>query len=134
MAQRYKYYIVHLVKHGRSLFDQDAKAEAESQKEMNKFIRSWHPKIEQVMALHCMGLAGEWDWIGIFGSDELADWVGFREALTRQFPGHIDKFLSLPAISHDAFVEATDAVDHYKELRAIGVYPGGAEFREDERG
>ena len=61
----YKYYVVHLAKHGRALFDQNAEEESVSQVEMNTFIKRWHPKIEQVMGLHCMGLAGEWDWIGV---------------------------------------------------------------------
>ena len=133
MEQRYsyKYYVVHLAKHGRALFDQSAEEESASQVEMNTFIKRWHPKIEQVMGLHCMGLAGEWDWIGVFGMDDLSSWVGFREELTRTFPGHITAFLSLPGISHTEFVSATNDVPHYQKLRALGVLPGQAEFSEN---
>jgi hypothetical protein len=124
---KYKFYIVHMAKHGPAHFGQDPKQEAENQARMNEFIKSWSPNLEQVMGLHCYGLAGNWDWIGIFGVTDFSYWVGFREAISRAFPGHISEFLSLPAISHDAFITGTDPSLHYQSLRALGSMPGGAE-------
>jgi len=129
MKDRYNhpYYIIHLVKHGRGHFGQTPAQEAENQTKMNDFIKTWAPELEQVMAFHCMGLASDWDWIGIFGVTDLSVWVGFRETLTRLFPGHIEKFLSLPSVSHDLFTKGTQKSSYYQKLRALGSFPGGAE-------
>lgn len=129
MTDKYKFpfYIVHHVKHGATHFRQTAQEEHVSQQRMNDFIKSWAPNLEQVMGLHCFGLAGEWDWIGIFGVADMSYWVGFREAISREFPGHIEKYVSYPTISHDAFVTGTEPSAHFGALRGLGSLPGMAE-------
>jgi len=129
MAEKYKYrnYVIQLAKHTKSHFAQTPEEEAKMQEEMNTFIKSWSPKIEQVMGLHCFGIGGEWDWIGVFGMDDFAHWVGFRETLARRFPDHVEKFVSIPGVSHDAFVDGTELSEHYQALRALGSLPGLAE-------
>lgn len=125
---KYKYYVVQLAKHTKQHFLQTPEEEAKSQQEMNDFIQSWAPHIEQVMGLHCFGIGGEWDWIGVFGMDDFSYWVGFREALVRRFPYHVEKFISVPGVSHDAFVVGTQPSEHYRALRDLGSMPGLAEF------
>jgi hypothetical protein len=125
----HRFYVVHMVKHAQSQFVQSPTEEAATQRAINAFILSWSPKVEQVTAFHCMGLSGDWDWIGIFGMNDLADWVAFREDLIRSQNHHIEKFVSMPAISHEAFRTATASVAHYQALHADGVLPGQAELQ-----
>jgi hypothetical protein len=122
-----KYLVFHLVKHTAQFYNQSAEEEAASQQEINTFFHEWHPRVRQILGGHALGLAGEWDWIGVFAVDELSDWEALREEYKRRFPGRTEKFLSLPAVSHEEFTRATDSIAHYKKLRALGVYPGGAE-------
>ena len=127
-----KYYIFHLVRHTPALYAQNPEEEAKSQKEINDFIRGWHPRVRQVLGAHANGLAEEWDWLGVFGADELSDWEAFREEYIRLFPGRTEKSVSIPGVSHEEFVRATSTIPHYKQLRALGAFPGGAEISEDE--
>jgi len=122
-----KYYVVHLVKHAPLFYQQSAEEEAKSQTEINEFFLSWSPRVQQVLGIHALGLAGEWDWMGVFAMDELSDWEAFREDYKRRYTGRIEKYLSLPGVSHSEFVRATDPILHYKTLRRLGVYPGQGE-------
>lgn len=123
-----KYYIFHLVKHTQSFYDQTPEEESKSQTEINEYFRSWYPRVKQVIGAHAMGLAGEWDWMGVFAVDELSDWEACREEYKRSFAGRTEKFLSLPGVSHEEFTRATAQVGHYVRLRELGSYPGEAEF------
>jgi hypothetical protein len=122
-----KYLVFHLVKHTAQFYAQTPEEEARSQEEINAFFHAWYPRVRQILGGHALGLSGEWDWIGVFAVDELSDWEALREDYKRRFPGRTEKFLSLPAVSHKEFTRATDSISHYKKLRALGVYPGGAE-------
>lgn len=122
-----KYYIFHLVRHTPAFYAQAPQDEAKTQREVNDFILSWRPRIRQLIGAHAMGLAGDWDWLGVFGVDEPADWEAFREEYVRRFPGRTERSLSLLGSSHSQFRQATEAIDHYKQLRELGAFPGGAE-------
>ena len=126
-----KYYIFQLVRHSAAYYAQTPEEEAESQEAINAFFRSWHPRVEQLLGAHAMNLAGDWDWLGVFGADELSDWEAFREEYRRKFPGRTEKALSLPGVSHEEFTRATADVQHYVRLRELGQYPGGAEFSDE---
>jgi hypothetical protein len=129
-----KYYIFHLVRHNNTLFSSTPKEEAQTQTQVNAFFRSWHPRVRQLLGGHALGLAGEWDWMGVFGVDELSDWEAFREEYNRRFTGRTEKSLSLPAVSHQEFIRATGEIGHYKELRGTyGMFPGGSEIQEDAK-
>lgn len=127
-----KYYVFHMVKHLPEYFAQTPEVEAASQKQINDFFLSWHPRVRQIIGAHAMNMAGEWDWMGVFGVDELSDWEAFREEYRRRFPGRTEKSLSLLGVSHEEFVRATARIQHYQQLRALGSYPGGAEVNPDE--
>lgn len=122
-----KYIVFHLVKHTESFYSQSVEEESKSQRAVNDFISSWHPRVRQYLGAHALQMAGEWDWLGIFTMDELSDWEAFREEYKRRFRGRVEKSLSLPGVSHDEFIRATSGIEHYKRLREDGVYPGGAE-------
>lgn len=131
MADRYL--VFHLVRHSEAFYAQSPQEEAESQRQVNDFILSWHPRVRQVMGAHALGLAGEWDWMGVFAVDELSDWEAFREEYRRRFQGRTERSLSLPGVAHAEFVRATAHVDHYRALRALGAFPGGAELPPPDR-
>ena len=122
-----RYLIFHLVRHTDALYAQTPEEEARSQREVNEFILSWYPRVQQFAGAHAMGMVEGWDWMGLFGADELGDWEAFHEDYRRRFPGRTERSLALPGISHEEFVRATDHMPHYKALRKMGVYPGGAE-------
>ena len=123
-----KYWVFHLVRHSSKVSAQSPEEEAESQKDVNEWILSWSPRVQQIIGSHItMGLAGEWDWMGVTGVDHLADWEAFREEYTRRYPGRTERSLSLPGVGHAEFKRATDQVTHYKRLRELGAFPGGAE-------
>jgi|GEM_PF-10893 len=128
-----KYLIFHLVRHTESFYAQTPDEESKSQIEVNDFIRSWYPKVRQMIGAHAMGMAGEWDWMGVFGVSELSDWEAFREEYKRRFPGRTEKNLSMPGVGHQEFVRATDHVEHYRLLREMGVFPGQAEIDDAEK-
>jgi hypothetical protein len=123
-----KYYIFHLVKHTPVLFNSSPEEEAASQRTVNEFFRSWYPRVCQILGAHALGLTADWDWMGVFAVDEVSDWEAFREEYSRRFPGRTERSLSLTGVSHEEFVRATSGVDHYKKLRAMGVFPGGSEI------
>lgn len=127
-----KYLIFHLVRHTEGFYSQDPEEESKSQIEVNDFIKSWYPRVKQMIGAHAMGMAGEWDWMGVFGVDELSDWEAFREEYKRRFPGRTEKNLSMPGVSHTEFVRATDQIEHYRALRKMGVFPGQAEIKSDK--
>jgi hypothetical protein len=122
-----KYWIFHLVKHTAAFYAQSPEEEARSQKEVNDWILAWSPRVRQVIGAHAMGLAGEWDWMGVFAVEEVSAWEAFREAYYRQFPGRTEKSLSFPGVGHKEFQSATANVAHYIKLRELGAFPGGAE-------
>lgn len=124
---RSKYYVFHLVRHAPGFFAQTPEEEAESQREINAFVLSWSPRVRQIVGAHAMGMAQEWDWMGVFAVDEPSDWEAFREEYRRRFPGRTEKNLSMIGVGHEEFVRATGTVDHYEKLRELGVFPGGAE-------
>lgn len=126
-----KYYIFHLVRHTPALYAQSPEEEAQTQKEVNEFIKSWYPRVRQVLGAHANGLAEEWDWLGVFGTDELSDWEAFREEYIRRFPGRTEESLSIPGVSHEEFVRATADIAHYKKLRELGAFPGDSEIHDD---
>lgn len=127
-----KYYVFQLVRHSPAFFAQTPEEEARSQAEINDFFHSWYPRVRQMIGAHSMNMAGDWDWMGVFGVEELSDWEAFREEYRRRFPGRTEKNLSLPGVSHAEFVRATASVSHYQALRALGSFPGGAETAPDE--
>lgn len=122
-----KYYIFHFVRHAAAFYAQSPEEEASSQREINDFILSWSPRVQQVLGAHAMGMAQDWDWMGVFAVDELSSWEAFREEYRRRFPGRTEKNLSLFGVGHDEFVRATGEIPHYQQLRELGVFPGGAE-------
>lgn len=122
-----KYLVFQLVRHTSEYYEQSPAEEAASQTRINEFFLSWHPRVRQILGAHAMNMAGEWDWLGVFTCEELSDWEAFREEYRRRFPGRTEKSLSLPGVSHQEFVRATDDIAHYRELRRLGVYPGTAE-------
>ena len=122
-----KYYVFHLVRHNARLFAQTADEEAASQTETNDFFLSWQPHVRQILGAHAYGMTPEWDWMGVFGVNEISDWEAFREEYARRFPGRTERSLSLAGVSHEEFVRATDRIEHYQRLRKLGVYPGGSE-------
>ncbi len=122
-----KYLIFHLVRHTASFYAQTPAEEAQTQEAINEFFLSWNPRVRQILGAHAMNMAGEWDWMGVFTTDELSDWEAFREEYRRRFPGRTEKSLSLPGVSHAEFTRATENVPHYKALRELGAYPGAIE-------
>lgn len=126
--KKHKYYVFHLVRHAADYYAQSPEEEARTQAEINDFFKSWYPRLEQLIGAHAMNMAGEWDWMGVFGVDELSDWEAFREEYRRLFPGRTEKNLSLLGASHEEFTRATATIPHYVALRALGAFPGGAEL------
>lgn len=122
-----KYLVFQLVRHTAEYYEQTPREEAESQKKINDFFLSWYPRVQQILGAHAMNMAGEWDWLGVFTCDELSDWEAFREEYRRLFPSRTEKSLSLPGVSHQEFLRATSGIEHYKQLRKLGAFPGEAE-------
>lgn len=127
-----KYIIFHFVSHSDSFYSQTPEQEAESQQKLNNFFRSWRPRVKQLIGAHAMNMAGPWDWMGIFVTDELSDWEAFREEYRRRFPGRAANSMSYPGVSHTEFTRSTENVAHYKKLRELGQWPGMAEKEEKD--
>ncbi len=122
-----KYLVFQLVRHTSEYYAQTAQQEAESQGKINAFFQSWYPRVQQILGAHAMNMTSEWDWMGVFTCNELSDWEAFREEYRRRFPDRTEKSLSLPGVSHEEFLRATSDIQHYKELRELGAFPGEAE-------
>jgi hypothetical protein len=122
-----KYLVFHLVRHSAAFYGATPEEEAASQEAINEYILSHGPRIRQILGAHAMGLAGEWDWMGVFAVEELSEWEAMREEYRRRFPGRIERSLSLPGVGHDEFQRATEGIQHYQALRRFGSFPGGAE-------
>ena len=122
-----KYLIFHMVAHTEEYYQQSPEEENESQRKINSFFEEWYPKIRQITAAHCMNMAGEWDWIGVFTTDEPSYWEAMREEYKRRFKGRTKKNISYLGVSHNEFIKATKDITHYKQLREFGMFPGMVE-------
>ncbi|MGB7158945.1 MAG: hypothetical protein WBD40_12810 [Tepidisphaeraceae bacterium] len=128
-----RYLIVHLVRHSPEFYALSPEEEASSQHTINAFILSWAPKVRLIIGAHALGMTGDWDWMGVFAVDELADWEAMREEYRRRFPHRVEASLSLPGVAHALFRHATENVEHYRILRELGAFPGGAEATDAAR-
>jgi hypothetical protein len=131
LKRRKKYTVLVLVKHSEAHFSQSPSEEMKTQGEINAFINSWSPEIIQTGGYHCCGLS-DYDWFGTFETDEISYWEAFREDYHRRFHGRGIRRTEIIGVNHEEFVRATDRIEHYRTMRAQGVFPGMAETGESD--
>lgn len=122
-----KYVVFHLVRHTRSVHVATAEHETETPADVEAFHRAWEDRVLLAFEARAMGLAGEWDRMAVYGMEELSAWEAMQEEHRRRYGHRVEKSISFPGVSHSEFVRATERVEHYRTLRALGAFPGGGE-------